>query len=330
VFEVPGRLRRTAHHGEEGWLDSARHLVDLVTRQCGLRDLASTSVLDVGCGTKISKVLLEDPLPIGRYVGVDVDAHVIELLETAVDDPRFSFHHIDVQNDLYNPEGRPLGDRSELPLGDERFDIIWLFSVFTHLAPNDYAALLRLLRRYVRNDGWLVFSLYINEVTRTGFAPLDWRAYPAEAERERLARAIARQRAELGDAWFWQEFDRHATTMGEEWLAVELPLWMDSADDATRAGLERRCAAHGIVLTDLVASESSASSLSLFADESGTLTSNGEPPDFLDLIPEQPLMQAVYSRRHALELFEGTGWQVVSLNRPEPDYIQHYFVCRPS
>ncbi|MDZ7782908.1 MAG: hypothetical protein U5K56_08230 [Halioglobus sp.] len=53
-----------------------------------------------------------------------------------------------------------------------------------------------------------------------------------------------------------------------------------------------------------------------------------EPPDFIDWVPHKPLWRAVYSRRHALELVEGTGWQVESLNEPE-EHIQHYIIARP-
>jgi hypothetical protein len=50
-------------------------------------------------------------------------------------------------------------------------------------------------------------------------------------------------------------------------------------------------------------------------------------PDFVDAGPGT-LQWALYSRKHALALIEGTGWRVESLNDPE-EYIQHYFVCRP-
>ena len=50
-------------------------------------------------------------------------------------DPRFEFHHFDARNELYNPTGTPLADFEELPVGSARFDLISLFSVFTHLTP---------------------------------------------------------------------------------------------------------------------------------------------------------------------------------------------------
>ena len=55
-------------------------------------------------------------------------------------DSRFEFHHLPASNDLYNPDGTPLGEFERLPAELEAFDLICLFSVFTHLAPDDYVA----------------------------------------------------------------------------------------------------------------------------------------------------------------------------------------------
>ncbi len=53
------------------------------------------------------------------------------------------------------------------------------------------------------------------------------------------------------------------------------------------------------------------------------------PKDFVDWVPEKPLLRAVYSRENAMRLVAGTGWEIESLNDPE-EYIQHYMICRPA
>lgn len=93
------------------------------------------------------KALLDDSWPIGRYVGVDVSSDVIQWLQSNVADPRFEFHHLGARNDLYNPVGPPLAEIERLPVGDREFDLISLFSVFTHLDPSDFLAMLRLCGR---------------------------------------------------------------------------------------------------------------------------------------------------------------------------------------
>ncbi len=51
-------------------------------------------------------------------------------------------------------------------------------------------------------------------------------------------------------------------------------------------------------------------------------------PDFVDA-GHSPLQWALYSRKHALELIENTGWEIESLNQPEA-YWQHYFILKPA
>ena len=41
------------------------------------------------------------------------------------------------------------------------------------------------------------------------------------------------------------------------------------------------------------------------------------------------MLMARYQRDYAVELFEGTGWEIETINPPER-YIQHYIVCRPA
>ena len=142
---------------------SARFSTELLASTIGRPRLESAHVLDVGCGTKIVKALLDDDWPVERYVGIDVASEVIDWLRTHVDDPRFSFAHMNALNDLYNPDGVPLGQIGDLPAGDEPFDVICLFSVFTHLAPEDFVTMLRLLRPHLRPEGKLVFSLFLTD-----------------------------------------------------------------------------------------------------------------------------------------------------------------------
>jgi SAM-dependent methyltransferase len=162
-LDVPESLWRTAQPDFDGWIRSAAALLDLIPRSFGLADLSATSVLDVGCGTKLVKCILEREVPLRRYVGVDASSEVIAFLDANVDDPRFSFHHLDAHNDRYNPTGQPLESFDHLPVGDERFDIICLFSVFTHLGPTDYRTMLELLRPHVDAGGGLLFSLFVDD-----------------------------------------------------------------------------------------------------------------------------------------------------------------------
>jgi len=51
-------------------------------------------------------------------------------------------------------------------------------------------------------------------------------------------------------------------------------------------------------------------------------------PGFRDLDPKRPLLYALYTREHALELIEGTGWEVQCVLPPDR-HLQHHIVCTP-
>ena len=167
------KFSRGVAHGD-GAIRSALWLIEYVCAQLGLDDLAQTEVLDFGCGVKFTEAFINGRLDIKRYVGVDVDGDMINWLREAVDDPRFEYCHLDAHNDRYNPDGQPLSAAIDLPIDGTTFDLITLFSVFTHLPPDDYRAMLKLLRRYARHDTRLIYSLYIDELTEDGHGLMDF------------------------------------------------------------------------------------------------------------------------------------------------------------
>lgn len=255
---VPRELELGGYRTQEEWLESGVFAVDLLSGTLGREDLSGVELLDVGCGTKIVKTLLDHSMPIGRYVGVDIAAGVVDWLRANVSDPRFEFHHLDAHNALYNPEGKDLASFELLPTGPQRFDLICLFSVFTHLAPQDYVAMLRLLRGHARPHATLLFSLFLDDPE-----------HPSP-----FGRAIA------------------------EKLASD-----DPEVRAQTEGARARALAH---------------------------QRTQEDSRFIDAAPGSPLLVAQYQKDYALELVDGTGWEVASLHPPDTrGFIQHYMVCHP-
>jgi SAM-dependent methyltransferase len=123
-------------------------------------------VLDVGCGVRFTQTIVNGGIPIGSYTGVDVHEPLVRFLQTQVHDPRFTFAHWDVANPLYNPAAPAMTRASTLPVSGE-FDVVWLFSVFTHLAPAEADAMLHVLRRHVRAEGRLLFSAFVDPAVGT-------------------------------------------------------------------------------------------------------------------------------------------------------------------
>jgi SAM-dependent methyltransferase len=159
---VPLELNRNASRvTAAGHERTGNMLIDLVLQKLGWPDLSQADVLDVGCGVRFVQTILNLGIPIRSYTGVDVHRPLIEFLTHEVHDPRFFLSHWDVHNAMYNPHATARMTReSSLPVTGS-YDLIWLFSVFTHLAPEDADAMLAILRRYVRPKGRLFFTTFI-------------------------------------------------------------------------------------------------------------------------------------------------------------------------
>ena len=66
------REKSSAAHTQERdeWIKSGRFALDLLARSIGRPDLQGVDLLDVGCGTKLAKVMLDESLPLGHYTGL--------------------------------------------------------------------------------------------------------------------------------------------------------------------------------------------------------------------------------------------------------------------
>jgi 2-polyprenyl-3-methyl-5-hydroxy-6-metoxy-1,4-benzoquinol methylase len=103
----------------------------------------STRVLDYGCGWgRITRFFLKD-VPAGNLLGIDCNDEMIELCRTSNPWSRF---------ELNNPL-----PPTHLP-GDE-FDLIFSYSVFTHLREDVHLAWLDELGRLVKPGGLLILSV---------------------------------------------------------------------------------------------------------------------------------------------------------------------------
>jgi SAM-dependent methyltransferase len=180
---TPELLRRGGFKDDETAVRYGIAGIERMCREVGLDDLSDTELLDFGCGFSFTQALTNRSLPIKRYVGVDVSEEILDFLAENVDDPRFEYYRIDAQNAMYNPAGEPLTESTSLPFGDQSFDLISLFSVFTHMAPADTEKLLRILRNHVKPDGRLFFSVYLDELTDDGHGLMDKVAATAGIER---------------------------------------------------------------------------------------------------------------------------------------------------
>lgn len=138
------------------------HSVRLLLQHAGLRP--TDRVLDVGSG--IGRVAL----PLTHYLADTGTYTGLEPVDSAVDwcsrniseqNPNFTFDYVDLNNAMYNPRGTvdPLGFR--FPYADASFDLVFLFSVFTHMQPAAVAHYLAEIRRVLAPEGRLLASVFV-------------------------------------------------------------------------------------------------------------------------------------------------------------------------
>lgn len=151
-----------------GYENSAEKIFALVLQRLGWESFADKDILDVGCGSRFTLAIINRRIPVKSYTGIEINRQIVDFfkLEVEPDDKRFHYAHWNVRNAMYNPGGIPMTQFAELPVRGD-FDLIWLFSVFTHLNPDDALALLKLMRRKIRPGGRLFFTAHTSREVET-------------------------------------------------------------------------------------------------------------------------------------------------------------------
>ena len=164
---VPEELNRNAPVVRaSGAENTGCEIISLVAERLKLATLVDCDVLDVGCGVRFTQAIINRQISIGSYTGIDTHKPLIDFLQSEVRDPRFAFAWWNVHNDQYNPVGEPMQSYEDIPV-EGQYDVIWLFSVFTHLFPDDSDKLLRILRQHAHENTALVFTAFILEDVET-------------------------------------------------------------------------------------------------------------------------------------------------------------------
>lgn len=166
-FRLPAKHLRYCgrnFHDDGHFIDTAlreaRRLIDEVNAT------ENTVVLDIGCGVGRLAIGLKNTLPnIKQYYGVDISERAInwcrKYLQTS--SLNYQFLLLDMKNDLYNRDGRDLNDGILLPFKNSEIDIIYLYSVFSHMKSMDIINYLKEFRRILNVDGKIFFTAFVEE-----------------------------------------------------------------------------------------------------------------------------------------------------------------------
>ena len=153
-----GFLRKDERKSISSAIENLKQIAYLIGRD----DWSDQNVLDFGCGVKFTQALIQYKVDIKNYVGMDVFKKQIKYLSKKVGHPNFVYYDVPFKNEKYNPKGVKMVASANLPGLINTYDIIILQSVFTHFNPDDFLALLHILRRYAAVDSRMFFTCFID------------------------------------------------------------------------------------------------------------------------------------------------------------------------
>jgi SAM-dependent methyltransferase len=180
----PRSLRPGGAHfqGDREFVESGRQDARKLRAAFGLD--RSSALLDIGCGVgRFAIGLLAELGEVDDYTGLDVDASSIKWCRRHLEAHHagLRFVHVDVENARYNKRGRPLDEAFRLPFEAERFDVIHLYSVFSHMESAEVRRYLEEFRRLLKPDGGVFLTAFLEpgveemEVNPPGYGPLEWK-----------------------------------------------------------------------------------------------------------------------------------------------------------
>jgi SAM-dependent methyltransferase len=180
----PSGLRLGGAHfrDDRAFVESGRRDVLKLRDAFGLEP--SSSVLDIGCGVgRLPIGLLAELGEPADYVGADVDSTSVSWCRKHIEahHPGARFVRLNVANARYNRRGRPIDEGFRLPWDSTRFDVIFLYSVFSHMRSKDVRAHLHEFRRLLEPGGGVFLTAFVEtgvpdeEVNPSDYGPLHWR-----------------------------------------------------------------------------------------------------------------------------------------------------------
>lgn len=148
--------------GSGDFIQQGKRLLNLLEKYGRLKP--SHRVLDVGCGIgRVAVPLTKYLNKNGSYEGFDIVKSGILWCQKKIsmNYSNFNFRHIDLQNDLYNLRTDAKAKNHVFPYDDNEFDLVYLFSVFTHMLPDDVENYIGQINRVLKHGGICFATFFI-------------------------------------------------------------------------------------------------------------------------------------------------------------------------
>jgi len=157
------RTARNQFSDNKDYYNSAISEADRLIKNLNLNK--KSCVLDVGCGAGRLAIGLGIKFPkLNEYHGIDVDGERISWCQKNITKfyPNFKFLKINVFNKMYNPKGSLKQSEFTLPFED-KFDIIYLYSVFSHMLEDDVRSYLSEFSRLLNTNGKVFLTAFVEK-----------------------------------------------------------------------------------------------------------------------------------------------------------------------
>lgn len=125
-------------------------------------DLADKDILDVGSSCGRLAFAAREKIGNGTYHGIDIDKVTIEWAKRhfANEKGKFNFNLIDVYSDVYNSSSATDASTYKFPFPESKFDLVFAYSLFTHLLEDELKNYIYNSYRVLRENGKFVFSCF--------------------------------------------------------------------------------------------------------------------------------------------------------------------------
>ena len=139
-----------------------------------------SQLVDIGCGAGRVAIGLVRELGQVRYCGLDAYEPAVEWCRRHIErhHPSFRFVHLDVENQRYNPTGAAITKDFKLPLADRQADIVYLWGLFTNMAPADMQVYVREISRIAKQGARVFLTAFVEDgVPAVSLNPQDYVNY---------------------------------------------------------------------------------------------------------------------------------------------------------
>jgi len=160
-----GHIYTGSPAGSEAYIQQSTHQLALLKKETNLKP--DDIVLDIGSGIGRTAIALTEYLNSeGKYEGFDVVKKGVDwcIKKIGKEYPNFKFTYIPLFNDLYN-NSTLKAENFIFPYEDAYFDVIFSFSVFTHMQIDEIQNYFKEINRVLKPNGlaFSTFFLYDNE-----------------------------------------------------------------------------------------------------------------------------------------------------------------------